>query len=264
MQAHIHSLYVYPIKSCQGIRVETAELVDTGFKYDRHWMLIDKQGRFLSQRQCADMARIKTHLGPETLSVSSDECNFLSIPIDSDNGKRTTVQIWSDTCEAAGVSAQVSEWFSDFLHTECDLVFLPHEIKRSIDKDYAQPGQSVGFADGFPLLILSLASIDMLNNQLQEKVDVDRFRANIVIDGCEAHAEDQWTQISVNDIDINLVKACSRCVIPSIHQQTAQKHPDLLKTLASYRRQDGKVYVGQNAIHQTNGNISVGQTITIR
>jgi hypothetical protein len=224
-------------------------------------MLIDKQGNFISQRQHAAMARIKTSLSPQHLTVSSDEDNLLNIPLDSEDDNRISVQIWNDSCEAAHVSRHASEWFSDFLHTECDLVFLPDEVKRNVDPDFAPPDKNVGFADGYPLLVLSLASIDRLNEQLQEKVDIDRFRANIIIHGCEAHAEDEWSRIVVNGIPINLVKACSRCVIPSIHQQTALKHPALLKTLASYRRRDGKVYVGQNGIHQSNGIICVGQRV---
>lgn len=262
MLPHIHSLHVYPVKSCQGIRLDSAELVETGIKYDRHWMLVDKQGQFISQRQYAALAKIKTALSPQLLTVSSDENNLLNIPLHGEDENRIAVTIWNDTCEAGYVSRQASEWFSDFLHTPCDLVFMPNKVKRRVDPHFASPNQNVGFADGFPLLILSLASIDRLNNQLQQKVEIDRFRANIIIDGCSAHAEDEWSCISANGIHINLVKACSRCVIPAINQQSAQKHPDLLKTLASYRRRDGKVYFGQNGIHLSMGTISVGQSIS--
>lgn len=263
MQPGIHSLHIYPIKSCQGIELESAELIDTGFKYDRHWMLIDKQGQFLSQRQLPHMALIKTSLTEKTLVVNSAQSDQLEIPLHRPFQEMTAVKIWNDTCRAAIVSEDASHWFSDVLHTACDLVYLPETEQRLVDPEYAKQNQTVGFADGFPLLIISLASIDLLNSQLLEKVDIDRFRANIIIDGCEAHAEDEWPEISVNGIDIQLAKPCSRCVIPSIHQQTAQKHPSILKTLASYRRHNGKIYMGQNGLHSSPGEISKGQIVTI-
>lgn len=263
MPAKIHALHIYPVKSCQGIQLQSAELVDTGFKHDRHWMLIDRQGQFLSQRQLPNMARIKTRLTPQTLIVSSHENDELEIPIRQNADRLTTIKIWNDSCRAAFVSDTASQWFSDCLHTHCDLVFLPQTEKRRVDPEYARTNQIVGFADGFPLLIISRASIDVLNDRLQQEVSIDRFRANIIIDGCEAHAEDRWSQISVNGINIQLAKPCSRCVIPSINQQTAQKHPSILKTLASYRRRDGKIYVGQNGLHLSTGTLSCGQQVTI-
>lgn len=126
---------------------------------------------------------------------------------------------------------------------------------------YAKPDQIVGFADGFPLLIISRASIQQLSDKLAEGIDSNRFRANMIIDGCEAHAEDGWSSLSVNSIEIQLAKPCSRCVIPSIDQQTAEKHPSLLRTLASYRRRDGKVYMGQNGLHLSPGILSTGQIV---
>lgn len=264
MPVTIHSLHIYPVKSCQGIQLESAELVDTGFKYDRHWMVVDKQGQFLSQRQFPAMALIQTRLTPLTLVLNTARSNPLIIPLTDKTDGFTSVRIWNDSCRAAIVSNDASQWFSDFLETPCDLVFLPQTEKRHVDPHYAKTSQTVGFADGFPLLVLSRASIDALNNHLTEKVSIDRFRANIIIDGCEPHAEDEWSQISVSDIEIQLVKACSRCVIPSINQQTAEKHSTLLKTLASYRRRrDSRIYIGQNGLHRSNGTISRGQLVTI-
>ena len=264
MPVTIHSLHIYPVKSCQGISLESVELVDTGFKYDRHWMVIDKQGQFLSQRQLPNMALIKARLTPQTLTLSTTQNNQLIIPLTDKAASFTSVKIWNASCRAAIVSNDASQWFSNFLETPCDLVFLPQTEKRHVDSHYANTGQTVGFADGFPLLVVSRASIDLLNSHLPQKVNIDRFRANIIIDGCEAHAEDEWSQISVNDIEIQLVKACSRCVIPSINQQTAKKHLTLLKTLASYRRRrDGRIYLGQNGLHRSSGTISRGQLVTI-
>jgi len=224
-------------------------------------MLIDKQGKFLSQRQQPDMARIQTALTTDSLLVNTSDFQQLEIPLNENSGQIIPVQIWKDQCAAAIVSPEASRWFSSFLSIDCDLVYLPESEQRQVDTAFATSKQLVGFADGFPLLVVSKSSIDLLNEKLGEQVGIDRFRPNIVIDGCKAHAEDLWSKVTINDIDIELVKPCSRCIIPGINQQTAEKHTSLLKTLASYRRTNGKVYFGQNGLHQRNGNISVGQII---
>lgn len=263
MSVRIHSLHVYPIKSCQGIDYTSAELTDTGFKYDRHWMLIDKEGNFLSQRQYPAMARIATRFTDSTLQVSAADYSSLDIPLVTANNANRQVTIWEDRCNANVVSAEASEWFSQLLDTDCDLVTMQQSEKRLVNPKYTSRPQTVGFADGFPLLILSLSSIELLNNKLKDPVNINRFRANIIVEGCAPHAEDHWSSISVNNIDIILAKACSRCIIPSIHQHSAVKHPTLLKTLAKYRRSDGKIMMGQNGLHQSNGKINVGDKVLI-
>lgn len=258
----IHSLHIYPIKSCQGIALDSAELTDTGFKYDRHWMLVDKHGDFLSQRKFPAMAKIKTALSENSLVISNDEiASTLEIPLQSNSREKTRVNIWNDQCSATIVSAQASLWFSEFLGVPCELVFLADSDHRLVDPDYAKDKQRVGFADGFPLLILSRATSDLLSEKLDEIIDINRFRANIILDNCNAHEEDFWSKLTINNIEILLAKPCSRCVIPSINQQTAEKHTTLLKALASYRRTQGKVLVGQNGIHQSNGILMVGEPV---
>lgn len=262
MNAHIHSLHIYPIKSCQGISLQTAELTSTGFKYDRHWMLVDKQGKFLSQRTHPQLATIKTSLTTDFL-IAESQSSQLKIPLVSSTSRQVQVTIWNDICSSAIVSSECSDWFSRFLDTECELVFLPDSEKRQIDPKYSSLNQIVGFSDGFPLLVLSRASIDLLNTKLTQKVDIDRFRANIILEGCPAHAEDNYSEISVNDISIKLPKPCSRCIIPSIHQQNAEKYPEVLTALAGYRKKGNNIYFGQNGVHLSNGIISMGDEVEL-
>ncbi|MBC8210222.1 MAG: MOSC N-terminal beta barrel domain-containing protein [Gammaproteobacteria bacterium] len=263
MTANIHSLHIYPIKSCQGIDCEQVELTRTGFQYDRHWMLVDQQGQFLTQRQHPQMARIKPRITDNSLLISADDCVPLEIPLESPARQRLPVKIWNDQCSAALVSTAASEWFSAVLNHPCELVYLPDSEPRRVDPAYAHAQQTVGFADGFPLLIITQASAELLAQKLDEDIDINRFRANIVIDGCTAHAEDSWSAITLNNIQIDLVKPCSRCVIPSINQHTAESHPSLLKALAGYRRRDGKIYVGQNGLHQSTGTLHKGAVVTV-
>ncbi len=263
MNLSIHSLHVYPVKSCRGIDLPIAELVQTGIKYDRHWMLVDENGDFLSQRKYPQMATIACSISDQSLIITAPTHSVLEIPLEQAADNFRSVRIWDDVCNAAIVSSQASSWFSQVLGIKCDMVFLPDSEQRQVDPRYAAPGQIVGFADGFPLLIVSRASIDALNERLEQKVSLDRFRPNIVIDGCPAHAEDDWSRIAVANIEIQLAKACSRCVIPSIDQQSSEKHPDLLKALASYRRYNNKILFGQNGLHNQPGEIRVGQAITL-
>lgn len=262
MQPSVHSLHIHPVKSCRGFAVDSAELVATGFKYDRRWMLVDGEGRFLSQRTLPRMALIQTQLIGDDMLVCTTDRSQLDIPITGDSAEHRTVRIWNDRCDAAVVSTEANAWFSDFLDVDCELVFLPDQSQRQVDLDYALPGQRVALADGFPLLIVSLASADLLSDKLGEPVAIERFRPNIVIDGCAAHAEDGWRSVTINGIDIELAKPCSRCVIPSIDPVTAERHSNLLKTLGSYRRFDGKIQVGQNGLHARSGQIRVGQAVS--
>ncbi len=263
MNLTIHSLHVYPIKSCRGIDLQTAELVETGIKYDRHWMLVDELGNFLSQRQLPQMAAISCQISDQSLIVTTDNEEPLEVALEQTAKGFKSVKIWNDECKAGVVSKQASAWFSKVLGQSCELVYLPESEKRQVDTRYAEPGQIVGFADGFPLLIVSLASIDLLNEKLEQKVSIDRFRPNIVIDGCAAHAEDDWHQIAIDDIVIQLAKPCSRCVIPSIDQHSSEKHPTILKALASYRRSENMIFFGQNGLHNRNGMLTTGQVIQL-
>jgi len=260
----VHSLYIYPIKSLQGIKLEQADLTKRGFKYDRHWMLIDEQGRFLSQRECADMAKIHTKLEKNHLRVSADPvAEDLLIPLNDHQETQLTVTIWGDTCNATQVSLQANLWFSELLRMHCKLVYLPQKEIRQVDPNHAKNNEQVGFADGYPLLVVSLESLKQLNTKLSSPVDITQFRPNIVIENCEAHAEDNWENIQINGIDILLPKPCSRCNIPAINQQTAEPVPDMLKTLASYRRKDRKILFGMNGLHQTTGQINCRDEVII-
>jgi uncharacterized protein len=263
MNLKIHSLHVYPIKSCRGIDLKTAELVETGIKYDRHWMLVDEQGNFLTQRQLPQMAGISCQILDQSLIVTADNEDSLEVPLEQTPAGSKSVNIWNDTCKAAIVSTQASAWFSKVLGLACELVYLPESEKRQVDPRYAEPGKIVGFADGFPLLIVSLASIELLNEKLEQKVSIDRFRPNIVIEGCPAHAEDDWHKIAIDNIVIQLAKPCSRCVIPSIDQHSSQKHPTILKTLATYRRSGNMIFFGQNGLHNRNGILTTGHPIQL-
>lgn len=141
---------------------------------------------------------------------------------------------------------------------------MGEECQRRVDTEYAHRGETVSFADGFPLLLVSAASLETLNSRLTQPVALDRFRPNLVVAGCGAHAEDEWRRIRIGSVEFDLAKPCSRCAVPSLDQMTGEKHPEILRALASYRHgADRQVYFGQNLVYASGGEIAVGDAVEV-
>ena len=254
----VTDLFVYPVKSCAGIRVESADLWETGLYLDRLWMVVTEDGRFLSQRTVPRLALVKTALKFESLQLKAPGMLALDIPIggfDYDPGRRIVVEVWRDRVDAFPESELVNTWFSRFLEMPVRLVRIDPDFRRICDSDWTGDDESITqFADGYPLLILSKASLDDLNRRLtaagQPPLPVERFRPSMVIDGVDAYGEDYLSTLSHAGYEFRLVKPCARCVIPCIDQQTAEVGTEPTDTLMGYRynqRVDGHAF-GMNAI----------------
>ncbi|MEX1310020.1 MAG: MOSC N-terminal beta barrel domain-containing protein [Candidatus Sulfomarinibacteraceae bacterium] len=259
----VRSLHIYPVKSCRGIEVDTAEVVPTGFRHDRQWMVVDADGSFLSQRSHPVLARIGTSIEGDLLILEAPGHQPLEIARGDHPGDRRSVVVWDDACEAVSAGPRAAEWFSSLLGTPCELVRQPDEGVRRVDPVYANPGDRVAFADGFPFLLLNRASVEDLNRRLADPVPADRFRANIVVEGCEAFAEDDWTSLQIGEIRFRVVKPCARCVVISTDQQDGTRSDEPLKTLAGYRRLDGKILFGQNLVHSRSGTLTSGVEVRV-
>lgn len=269
---HVSSLHIYPVKSLGGISLERMPLYKRGPIFDREWMLVDDQGLFLSQREKSRMALIKCRLEDlaelgkietaKTLCIDVPGYPTISVDIqtgansegaDSDNANEVIeVKVWKDKCMAR-VEKVGAEILSDYLVQKVRLVRMLPDFDRSIDEDYIGKGKhadTVGFADGFPLLLISDASLDDLNSKLEIPVEMNRFRPNITVSGATPFAEDKWTDVKVagRDVHMEIVKPCSRCQITTIDQDTADISKEPLRTLSTFRKQDGKVMFGQNAV----------------
>lgn len=259
----LKELYVYPIKSVGGIALQEARLDSRGVEYDRRWMLVDESGKFMSQRKYPRMALISTRLAPECLVVEAPEMPELRLSLRPEERPNTEVRIWTDTVSATPVEDGADEWFSAFLGVRCKLVYMPDDEVRQVDLEYAQRGDQVGFADGFPFLLVSQASLDDLGERLDRRIPVDRFRPNLVVEGCEAFAEDDWQRLRVGDIGFRAVKPCSRCSIVMTDQSTGERDREVLATLASYRQVGKKIFFGQNLAHDTTGTLRVGDAVEV-
>lgn len=248
---------IYPIKSLAGISLRNAFAQAKGLALDRRWMLIDSHGRFLSQRQDPNMALL--HLEGydseyQQLKISHRQgsvppLRFSLEPVP--NNPKIRVRIWEDELEACLVSPAYDKWFTKALGRECRLVYMPDSAARRVDPNYAEAGDSVSFADGFPYLIVNQASLEALNRHLAKPITMDRFRANLIVRGAEAWVEDQWDAFTIGQAAFRSLKACARCQLITVDPQSGEKSAEPLKTLSQLRKRGSKVFFGVNACWHT-------------
>ena len=263
---HVSELYLYPIKSARGIPLERAELDERGFRHDRRWMLVDADGRFISQREAHRLALVDVALAGDALLVSAPGMPALRVACAA-RGAPERCTIWHDVVAAESVSGVADEWFSTFLSLSCRLLHMPDESHRIVNRAYVKQERLVGFADAYPLLVIGQGSLDLLNQKLnaqgERALPMQRFRPNIVVAESRPHEEDEWRQIRIGEIDVDVVKPCERCVITTVDIDSATAGREPLRTLAGYRKQGSKVLFGQNAVHRQLGSLSIGDAITV-
>lgn len=268
----LSGLFIYPVKSCRGLSVPSAELDDHGIVGDRRFMVVaETDGLFLTQRSHPRMALIETSLTPDMLILSTPKHGSVSVPRASNLTPHASLQrrvtVWKSTTAADDCGDEPAEWLSDFLGLPLRLVRMGGTYQRPIVKPTAQPGDVVSFADGYPFLILSEASLADLNSRLKLPLPMNRFRPNLVIAGCAAFAEDAWTRIRIGDVVFRNAGPCARCPITTTDQETAARGKEPLKTLATYRRDPDDptdVNFGINLIHETKrGTVRVGDAVEL-
>lgn len=269
---HLSALNLYPIKSCRGFSVPSAELDDYGLVGDRRFLVVNSaDGKFLTQRSHPRMALIETALSADALTLSATDCGSVCVPLNSQlstlNPVLRTVTVWKNTMIADDCGDAPAEWLSRFLGGSLRLVHLGARYHRAVSVERAGPGHFVSFADGFPFLIVSEASLANLNSRLAVPLPMNRFRPNFVVAGCEPHAEDSWKRYRIGELVFRNVDACARCPITTTDQLTAERGKEPLKTFATYRRDprdSTDVIFGFNVVHETKrGTVRVGDAITL-
>ena len=234
---YISKINIFPIKSLGGISLENAIVEDRGLQYDRRYLLVDEDGKFLTQREYSKMALIDVSINKDYLEVGIKGFETLRISKEFENAEKTNVQIWSSFCDALIADEKTNQWFSEVLNFNCRLVQMPVSTHRQINETFNKGNEVVSFADGYPILIISESSLADLNSKLESSIPMNRFRPNIVVSDAEAFAEDSWKKIKIGNTVFRSTKPCARCVVTTIDQETGVsdvKEP--LKTLATYRK----------------------------
>jgi uncharacterized protein YcbX len=187
----------------------------------------------------------------------------LELPLEPGPSVALPVRIWDDRCTATWAGEPAARWFSDVLETACSLVHIAEANARPVDPDYAPPGHRVGFADAFPFLLVSEASLADLNGRLATPLPMNRFRPNLVIAGVRPFGEDDIGPFTIGGIRFTPVKPCDRCGVTTTDQTTGERGVEPLRTLATYRRSNGKVLFGQNVVHTGTGRLRVGDALLV-
>lgn len=256
-------LNIYPVKSLKGLSIKMMEIGKKGPMFDRRWMVVDEQGLFLTQRKWPKMALIETALDRDHLYLSFPDGCKVSLPF-TEKGKKIAVEVWKDRCDAIDQGDEAAAALSSFLEVSCRLVYLPESSHRLVNRDYTVTEEDeVGFADGFPFLLISEASLAELNGRLTTPVCMDRFRPNLVISGCPPFEEDRMRRIRIGTVEFELVKPCSRCIVTTIDQATGEKGIEPLQTLSTYRKKEKGIMFGQNLIHRNLGILKLGDPVEV-
>jgi uncharacterized protein YcbX len=260
----VSALFVYPVKGCRGIALERAHVEARGVRHDRRWTLVDEEGTTVTQRTHPRLALVDVALDGDALVLSSRDAGApaLRLPLAPD-GRRRSVTVWNDTVEAIDAGDEAARWATELLGVPASIAHMPDDVRRQVKPAYSRPGDVVGFADAFPLLLATTASLADLNARMERPLPMDRFRPNVVVDGSEAWAEDAWTLVRVGGLSVRVVKPCDRCVVTTTDQRTGERGVEPLRTLATFRRRDHDVLFAVNAIPAAEGEVAVGDRVTV-
>jgi len=261
----VQSLASYPIKGCQRIGWETAELLPSGLPRDREWMLVDANGVFISQRTDAALATVTPTLADGVLQVDAPDRQRLGLPLDH-RGKRRKVRVWRDEVDADDMGDEAADWFTAVVGRPVRLVRYAPDAARVADPAYAQDAHApVRFPDAFPVLVTLTASLAALNAELATPLPMTRFRPSIVLDGLAAFDEDRIDTLRIGDAELRCVKPCARCIVTTTDQSTGERGIEPMPTLKRLRwsREMKGVTFGENAVVLRAGRVSVGDAVTV-
>jgi len=258
----LKDIHVYPIKSTAGIALSTSWVDNIGLPFDRRFVVSDPSGQFITARTEPKLCLIQANITDTGLVITAPDMPVLTIDFSQCLAQYQDVTVWKDRISAQRCAEHIDLWFSQYLQKNCQLMFFGEASSRKVSKS----NNPVAFADGYPLLLISQASLDDLNSRLTPPVTMDHFRPNIVIQDCDPFEEDNWKHIRIGEVEFELTKPCSRCIFTTVNPITGDKHPQMepLKTLKGYRQVlSGDVMFGQNLIPLNKGQIKTGDTLTV-
>lgn len=264
MNPTLSGIHIYPVKSCAALDIGQAHVEPRGLAGDRRWMIVDANGKFVTARKHPRMVLIRVGLEAHVLVLAAPGMPELHLRAVAEKA-RTAATVWDSEVMAMPADDEADAWISRYLGFPARFVHMDSDCQRKVDIDYAPAGEQVSFADGFPLLLISQASLDGLNQRLAEPVGMLRFRPSLVVAGTAGHAEDGWRRIRIGKVRFDLVKPCARCVLTTVDPARGEFDPsgEPLRTLIGYRRSDKGVMFGQNLIPRDSGLIRVGDGVEV-
>ncbi|MFE0641141.1 MOSC domain-containing protein [Streptomyces sp. NPDC058877] len=267
----LRSVHVHPVKAMRALAPDEAEVQPWGLAEDRRWTVVDAANEVVTQRRHPRMALATAAPHPNggvSLSAPGHPTLVVEVPHPSTT---ITVKIFDKPVEAVPAGPAAAAWLSAYLESDVRLVHMDApEHRRPVDPEYALPGETVSFADGYPLLATTTASLDALNSLIAQgdhasegPLPMSRFRPNLVIGGTAPWAEDGWTRIAVGEVSFRVARPCGRCVVTTTDQLTAERGKEPLRTLARHRKNDGRLVFGQNLVPEHTGTVRVGDAVKI-
>lgn len=255
------------MKSAAGQVLQSSPVDGLGLLGDRRWMVVDKaSGRFITQRLLPQMGRIQAHWQAEqSLLLSAPGMPELAVAVPDVTAELRDVSVWSDSLQVPDAGDAAATWLSRWLGRDCRLVYVPLARARQVAPAYAEVGDKVAFADGFPLLLIGQASLDDLSARVGRPLEMLRFRPNLVVADSAPYAEDGWKRIRIGGLEFRVAKGCSRCIMTTLDPHTGERSADRepLSTLKRYRERDGEVYFGQNLIACGSGHLQLGMPVDV-
>ncbi|MGH3068044.1 MAG: MOSC domain-containing protein [Streptosporangiaceae bacterium] len=282
--SRLASIHIYPLKAGRAVDLDESAVEPWGLAGDRRWLVVDSAGRFVSQREEPALARLtaayqasggtdqaaggrRLRTGAITLSAAGHPALKVRAPQAGDYAEMLWVAVWGSKVLAAAAGKEADDWLSRLLDRTVRLVYLDDPTRREVDQDYGAPGDRVSFADGYPLLLTSIGSLEVLGGWLSEDghppVPMNRFRPSVVVAGAPPWAEDGWRRISIGTVTFRVAKPCGRCVVTTTDQATGQRGREPLRTLGRRRRLGQQLVFGQNLIPDAPGSIRVGDPIQV-
>ena len=257
----VSEIWIYPIKSLGGISISNSDVLEKGLRFDRRWMLVDSDNKFMTQRIFPQLSLFKLSPSEDGFIIrfKGEEITLT----ERSSGESFTAKIWNDVVSVIEVSSLHSAWFSKHLQMPCKLVHFPETSTRPVEEDYSINNEQVSLADAYPLLLIGQSSLDDLNARMKSPLPMNRFRPNIVFTGGKTFEEDEWGIFQVGNCRFAAVKPCSRCVLTTVDQQTGIKGTEPLVTLSTYRKKEHNIYFGQNLLVLQQGRVGLGDEIIL-
>lgn len=255
----LSGISVYPVKSVAGVAMKECRVEPAGLTGDRRWMLVDPEGRFVTGRQLPELVRIRLTLDADG-GLTLPDGHRVALQT---HGAAQRVTIWRDAVAALEPDPVASDWFSRRLGRPLRLVCGDPAQPRAVQGPGAREGDVVSFADGYPVLLISEASLSDLSARVGRPVEMARFRPNLTVEGGSAFQEDGWSAVEIGGVPFEVAKTCTRCVFTTVDPVTGERSADgePLHTLKTYRRSGDGVVFGMNLIPRGSGRIRVGDSV---